>query len=128
MLNEKRSIAGAILSICLRTVANLMIVFLLYESLVQSYTFSYKLFSDVPYVSGQRSVITITIQEGESAKEIAQNLYDNKIIEDQYVFLTRAYIGKYTNKMKAGDYLVNCNMSPDTICKVFCGIQSEDAS
>lgn len=128
MLNENKSIAAAILSISLRTIANIMIVFFLYESLVQSYTFSYKLFADVPYMAGQNSLVTVTIDEGESAKEIAQVLYDNRIIEDKYIFLIRAYIGKYTDRMKAGSYAVDSTMSPETICKIFCGIQSEETS
>lgn len=128
MLNENESILNAVLGISIRTISNLLIIFLLYESLVQSYSFSYMLFADVPYISGQNSLITITIDEGESVKELAQDLYDNKIIENQYIFLARAYLGKYTDRMKAGSYAINSTMSPDTLCRTFCGIQSEESS
>lgn len=128
MLNEKNSVLSAVLGICVRTIVNLLVVFLLYESLVQSYSFSYMLFADVPYMSGQNSMVTITIDEGVSTWEIARLLYDNKIINDQYIFIARAYLGKYSNRMKAGSYAVDSTMSPETLCKIFCGIQSEESS
>lgn len=128
MLNEKNSVLSAVLGICVRTIVNLLVVFLLYESLVQSYSFSYMLFADVPYMSGQNSMVTITIDEGVSTREIARLLYDNKIINDQYIFIARAYLGKYSNRMKAGSYAVDSTMSPETLCKIFCGIQSEESS
>ncbi len=128
MLNEKNSVLRSVLNICIRTIWNLLMIFLLYESLVQAYSFSYTLFSDTPYMVGQNSLVTITLEEGMSAKEIAEVLYDNRIIGDPKLFIARAYIGKYANRMKAGSYAVNSMMSPEDLCKTFCGIQSEETS
>lgn len=127
MLNEKNSVVSVVLSICIRTIVNLMIIFFMYEVLVQSYSFSYMLFADIPYMSGQNSPITITVEEGENAKDIARELYDNRIIENQYIFLARAYLGKYSGKMRAGSYAVSSTMSPDTICRMLCGMQTEQS-
>lgn len=127
MLKDNDSLLFSILGIGLRTVVNLLIVFFLVDGFVWAYGFSYNLFTDVPYMSGQTEFITVTIEENESAKDIAEELYTAKIIEDKYVFLARAYLGRYTNRMQAGEYRVSSTMSPDTLCKKFCGIQSEDA-
>lgn len=128
MLNEKNSVLRSVLEICIRTILNLLMIFLLYESLVQAYSFSYTLFSDTPYMAGQNSLITVTIEDGMSAKDVAEVLYENKVIGDPYIFVARAYIGKYANRMKSGSYAVNSMMSPDELCKAFCGIQSEEES
>ena len=127
MLKDNDSLLVSLLGIGFRTVVNLLIVFFLVEGFVSAYSFSYNLFTDVPYMAGHTSPVTVTIEEGESAGEVADTLYQNRIVEDKYIFLARAYLGKYTDKMEAGEYSVSSTMSPDTVCKLFCGIQSEES-
>lgn len=128
MGKENEGWSASWLRVSLRMLINIIIVFFLVEGFIYAYHFSYAVFADVPYMSGQNNMITVTIQEGESAKDVAVMLYNNRIIENEYVFLIRVYLGKYQNRIKAGTYNVNSTMSPDTICKLFSGIQSEDAS
>ncbi len=127
MGKENEGGSGSWLRISLRMLINAMIVFVLVEGFIYSFHFSYAVFTDVPYMSGQNNMVTVTIQQGESATDVADMLYNNRIIENKYIFLARVYLGKYQNRIEAGTYNVNSTMSPDTICKLFCGIQSEEA-
>ena len=126
MTGDKNNITGTILRVSLRTFINAMLVFILVEGFIGAYYFSYKLFSDFPYVVASHDVRNITISEGQSAKDVGALLEECGIVEDKYLFLARTYLGKYNNRIQAGTYTLGPGMSPDEICKKICGIQSED--
>lgn len=60
-----------------------------------------------------------TIEKGQTVKEIALNLKEEKIIKDQYTFILYAAIsGKYT-KIQAGEYLLSSQISISKIINIF---------
>lgn len=126
MGTDNEGIFNGIIGLCIRTIVNLVIVFVLVRGFVLGYTFTYRLFVDVPYMAGNNQSVTITIEDGESVSSLADTLYRDRIIEDKMTFLARVYIGRYDKKIKAGDYVINSTMSPDTLCRTFCGMVSEE--
>lgn len=128
MARDKNSVGNTILWISLRTLINMLLVFILVEGFVLGYQWSYKLFADEPYIAGATGSVTLEIGEGTSAKEIAALLETDGVVENKYLFLARTYLGKYQTRFQAGSYRVGPGMSPDEICRKICGIQSEDAS
>lgn len=128
MTRDKESISSIILQISLRTLINVILVFVLVEGFVMSYHFSYKLFADFAYVAGSQETVNITIADGDTAKNVAMVLEQNGVVEDRYLFLARAYLGKYNSRMQAGTYTVGPGMTPDEICKIICGLQSEGST
>lgn len=128
MVRDKENISSTILWISVRTLMNVILAFILVEGFVSAYHFSYKLFSDVPYVAASQDTMSITIAEGASAVDVAELLQQSGIVESKYLFLARVYIGKYDNQIRTGTYILGPGMSPDGICRQICGIQSEDAS
>lgn len=123
---DNEGIFNGVLWLCIRTIINLILIFVLVRGLVLGYTFSYKLFVDVPYMSGNNENVVVTIEENALPGDVADMLYEKKIIEDKKIFLARVYIGRYSKRIRTGDYIVNSTMSPDTLCKMFCGITSEE--
>lgn len=128
MTGDNNSISGTILRISLRTLVNVILVFILLEGFTGAYYFSYKLFADYPYVAASKNMLKITISEGESAKDVAVLLEESGIVENRYMFMARAYLGKYNNRIQAGTYTIGPGMSPDEICRRICGIQSEEGT
>lgn len=60
-----------------------------------------------------------TIEKGQTVKEIALDLKEEKIIKDQYAFIVYAAVsGKYT-KIQAGEYLLSSQMSISKIISLF---------
>ncbi len=126
MVGEKKSVSTAILWISLRTLLNVLILWLLVEGFVTAYHFSYKLFGDYPYSAASSETMTIQIEEGSKVTDVAVKLEEMKIVENRYLFIARAYIGKYQEKIVAGEYILGPGMSPDEICKKICGVKSEE--
>lgn len=127
-MGEREKFSGIILGVSLRLLMNMMLVFFLVEGFVNSYHFSYKLFSDIPYMAGSSSEIGVTIAPGSSAYDVAELLDGLGIVDGKYLFLARAYLGKYQTKIIAGTYSLGPGMSPDTICRRVCGMKTEDES
>ncbi len=117
-----------IIGFILRTMINILFVIGIVEGFVYSYHFSYKLFADIPYKPAVSDTMNITIEAGNSAKDVADILDSLDIVENKYLILARMYIGKYNSKIKAGTYKLGPAMTPDEICRCICGIQSEETS
>ncbi len=57
----------------------------------------------------------ITILKGESLKETAYKLYDEKLVSNPYMFYCIGFISGYSRYMQAGTYYVSANQSPASI-------------
>lgn len=125
---ENDKISKVILQISLRTLMNVVLLFILVEGFVYTYQFSYKVFADVPYMPASSDTVTITIDSGSTAKQVASIMEGSGLVEDDKLILARLYLGKYNKKIIAGTYTLSPAMSADAICKKICGIQSEETS
>ncbi len=125
---ENDKISKVILQISLRTLMNVVLLFILVEGFVYTYQFSYKVFADVPYMPASSDTVTITIESGSTAKQVADIMEGSGLVEDDKLILARLYLGKYNKKIIAGTYTLSPAMSADAICKKICGIQSEETS
>ena len=123
---ENDKISKVILQISLRTLMNVVLLFILVEGFVYTYQFSYKVFADVPYMPASSDTVTITIESGSTAKQVADTMEGSGLVEDDKLILARLYLGKYNKKIIAGTYTLSPAMSADAICKKICGIQSEE--
>ena len=123
---ENDKISKVILQISLRTLMNVVLLFILVEGFVYTYQFSYKVFADVPYMPASSDTVTITIESGSTAKQVADIMEGSRLVEDDKLILARLYLGKYNKKIIAGTYTLSPAKSPDAICKKKCGIQSEE--
>lgn len=125
---ENDKISKVILQISLRTLMNVVLLFILVEGFVYTYQFSYKVFADVPYMPASSDTVTITIESGSTAKQVASIMEGSGLVEDDKLILARLYLGKYNKKIIAGTYTLSPAMPADAICKKICGIQSEETS
>ena len=112
----------------LRTMINALLVFGIVEGFVYSYLFSYKLFADIPYKPMAAEKLSVTIESGSSAVQVAKLLDQLEIVDGEYLMLLRIYLGKYNSRIQQGTYELGPSMTPDEICRCICGMQSEESS
>lgn len=128
MIGEKKNIAGSIFWVSFRLMINVLLVLVLVEGYTTTYNFSYKLFADHPYIAASSQTMNVTIDNGDDAKTVAIVLEEMGIVDNRYLFLARAYLGKYQERIQPGTYVLGPGMSPEEICKKICGVQSEEES
>ncbi|MDO5156084.1 MAG: endolytic transglycosylase MltG [Eubacteriales bacterium] len=127
-MREKENIYARILGFCFHILLDVMFVFFILEGYTYSYNLAYRLFGDLPATVMSTQTMRVTIDEGSSAKQVADELKLKGVIDDSYVFMARVYLGKYSNRIVSGTYILGPGMSPDQICRTICGIRSEEAS
>lgn len=127
-MREKENIYGRVFGICFHLLLDLAFIYFLIQGYMVSYHFSYALFGDLPKSAMAATNTPVVISQGSTAKDVSVQLEECGVVENRYLFLARAYIGKYKDKIVAGSYELNPGMTPDNICKMICGMQSEDAS
>lgn len=126
MTRDNDSITSKILWFSLRTMINMALLFVLVEGFTMAYHFSYKVFADFPYVSTSDTVMNIEIPEGDTPVQVAVLLEQTGVVESKYIFLARVYLGRYGDRIQAGNYQLGPGMTPDEICRKLCGIGSGD--
>lgn len=126
MAGDKDRFSDSILRISLRLLINMILIFVLVEGFVGAYHFSYRLFADLPESAASQQESKVTIPEGENAWDVAVTLEKCGIVDSRYLFLARAYLGKYNNRIQSGEYMLSPAMTPEEICKKICGQQSEE--
>lgn len=107
---------------------NVLLVLIVVEGVTSVYFFSFKLFADHPYVATSSETMTVTIEAGNDVNMIGTVLEEMRIVDNRYLFIARAYLGKYNDKIQPGTYVLGPGMSPEEICKKICGVQSEEAT
>lgn len=127
-MGNSESIGRVILGIAVHTLINMLLLFGLVEGFTYSYHFSYKLFADIPYIAASSDTMSITIDEGLDARQVAKILNVNGLVDGEYLILARMYLGKYNTRIQAGTYILSPGMTPDEICKSICGIQTEETT
>ncbi|MBQ9984579.1 MAG: endolytic transglycosylase MltG [Lachnospiraceae bacterium] len=125
MTGDKRGISATIFWFMFRMMINAFLILVLVEGFTGGYYFSYKLFSDVPYVATSKETMNITIESGTDVSTVGTILAENGIVDGKYIFIARAYISGYHDDIQAGTYVLGPGMSPSEICQTICNVQSE---
>lgn len=83
------------------------------------YDYGYQVFNQKAVSTGEGKSVTVTIKEGESIAELANDLKEKGLIEDATLFRVQEFVSDNHNKEKAGTYTVTTAMKPDEMLAVF---------
>lgn len=64
-----------------------------------------------------------TIEQGQGVNEISQNLYEQGLINSKIIFETYIWLRNYEGNIKAGEYLINSQMSIREITNTIISVQ-----
>lgn len=101
----------------LRGVFHVAVVVGLFSIFYYSYEFGYGAFSNEPLGTNDGYRPTVVVQEGDTQKEVAEQLYSMDMISCPEQFLFRARFSEYNGKIKPGTYEVSASMGIDDILK-----------
>ena len=84
---EGKQVAGAFLGTIVKVVVVAVVIMFVYRFSVSAYDFGFRLFSDEPMTMGEGLTISVTVEDGESVKDVAAKLEENGLIRDAKLFL-----------------------------------------
>jgi len=109
-------ILGYFLGALLNLVFYVVVAFGIYFVATNVYELSYQVFGDRVCEAEPGRDVEIHIAEGESTMDIAEKLYMNKIVVNQYTFYLKVQLFEY--KIMQGTFPLNTSMTYDEILDV----------
>lgn len=122
---EGKEIAGAVFGTMVKIVVVAVVVMFVYRFSVTAYDFGFRLFSEEPMTLGEGVNISITVQEGESVREVADNLEENGLIRDAGIFYVQEKLSDYRGKISPGTYELNTSMTSEEMLEIMSAQEEE---
>lgn len=115
---NSKEVVVSIFSTVFKIVLAIIIVMLVYKWSLTAYEYGQRVFNEPPMTAGNGRTITVVVEEGESAKEIAENLEMNGLIRDAKLFQVQEILSAYKDKMKPGVYELNTSMTTEEMMAI----------
>lgn len=115
---NSKEVVVSIFSTVFKIVLAIIIVMLVYKWSLTAYEYGQRVFNEPPMTAGNGRTVTVVVEEGESAKEIAENLEMNGLIRDAKLFQVQEMLSAYKDKMKPGVYELNTSMTTEEMMAI----------
>lgn len=115
---NSKEVVVSIFSTVFKVVLAVIIVMLVYKWSLTAYEYGQRVFNEPPMTAGEGRTVTVVVEEGESAKEIAEDLEMNGLIRDANLFRVQEMLSAYKGKMKPGVYELNTSMTSEEMMAI----------
>lgn len=115
---NSKEVVVSIFSTVFKVVLAIIIVMLVYKWSLTAYEYGQRVFNEPPMTAGNGRAVTVVVEEGESAKEIAEDLEMNGLIRDANLFRVQEMLSAYKGKMKPGVYELNTSMTTEEMMAI----------
>lgn len=118
---NSKEIVGSVFGIAIKIIIAVVLVMFVYKYAFAAYDFGYRIFGEQPITSGEGRTISVTIEEGSSAKAVGEVLESKGLIRDALLFSVQEKISNYRGQIKAGEYQLNTSMTAEEMLAVLSG-------
>ena len=115
---NSKEVVVSVVSTVFKIVVAVIIVMLVYKWSVSAYEYGQRVFNDPPVSSGSGRVITVTVEPGDTAKEIGKMLEKNGLIRDAKLFQIQEMLSAYKDEMQPGTYELSTAMTTEEMMEI----------
>lgn len=123
---NSKEVVVSVFSTVFKIVVAVIIVMLVYKWSVLAYEYGQRVFNEPPVSSGSGREITVTIEEGSTAKEIGKMLEKSGLIRDAELFMIQEMLSQYKGEMKPGSYVLSTAMTTEEMMEIMSGEMEEE--
>ena len=116
-MSAKKLIA-AVCGTILKVAATVLIIMLIYRGAIMAYDYGYRVFEEPAISAGEGRVISVTITEDMSPKEMGQLFLSKGLIRDDRLFILQYYFSEFRKDLKAGDFELSTAMTVEEMMEV----------
>lgn len=116
-MNAKQLVAS-ITETIVKVVIAVFIIMFVYDTGIKAYDFGYRVFAEEPMTTGEGRIISVYIEEGDSAKDIGVNLQEKGLIRDANLFFVQELLSENHGQIKPGIYDLNTSMSSNEMITI----------
>lgn len=109
-MNAKQLIA-AVCGTILKVAAAVLIIMVIYRGAIMAYDYGYRVFEEPAMSAGEGRVISVTITEDMSPKEMGQLFLSKGLIRDDRLFILQYYFSEFRKELKTGDFELSTAMT-----------------
>lgn len=106
-----KSLIVAVCGMILKVAVAVVIIMAIYRGTILAYDYGYRVFEEPAMSSGEGRVISVTIKEGMSAKEMGRLFLSKGLIRDEKLFIVQYYLSEFRKDMKTGDFELSTAMT-----------------
>ena len=115
---NSKEVVISVFSTVFKIVIAIILVMLVYKWSMSAYEYGQRVFNEPPMSAGSGRIVTVTVNSGDSAKEIGQMLEKMGLIRDAELFMVQEMLSEYKDKMQPGTYELNTAMTTDEMMQI----------
>lgn len=111
-------IVGAIVQLIVKVVMFAFIIMYILRMATAAYDYGYRVFAEPPISVGEGRMISIYIEEKDSARDVGKMLQDKGLIRDANLFWIQELLSEHHGNIQAGIYDLNTSMTAQEMLAV----------
>lgn len=111
-------IIGAIVEFVIKAVALVFIVTYVAKGATAAYDYGFRVFAEEPMEAGDGRIISVSVGNGDTAKEVGQMLQDKGLIRDANLFRIQELLSENHGKIQPGIYDLSTAMTAQEMLAV----------
>lgn len=118
-----KSIVGSTVELIIKVVALIFIASYIIKAATAAYDYGYRIFTEAPVSLGEGRVISVSVEEPVSVKDVGQMLEERGLIRDANLFVIQELLSEDHGKIQPGIYDLSTSMTAQEMVAVM----AEDA-
>ena len=115
---NSKEVVISVFSTVFKIVFAIVLVMLVYKWSVTAYEYGQRVFNEPPVSTGSGRMVTVTVNQGDTAKEIGMMLEKMGLIRDAELFIIQEMLSEYKDKMQPGTYELSTAMTTEDMMQI----------
>lgn len=111
-------VIGAMVEIIIKMAVFVLIVTYVIKGATAAYDYGFRVFAEEPLEEGEGRIISVSIGNSDSAKEVGEMLEDKGLIRDANLFRIQELLSEYHGKIQPGIYDLSTSMTAQDMLAV----------
>lgn len=115
---KSKDVVVSVFSTVFKIVVAIVIVMLVYKWSMSAYEYGQRVFNEPPVAVGEGRDVTITVNQGDTVKEVSKLLEEAGLIRDAELFVIQEMLSEYKDKIKPGTYVLSTSMTTEEMMQI----------
>lgn len=121
-----KQLIGSAIETIIKIVIAVFLVMFVYDTVIKAYDYGYRVFAEEPMTTGDGRTISISVGEGDSVRDIGNNLEEKGLIRDGNLFFIQELLSEYHGDIKPGIYDLNTSMTSAEMMEIMSAEPEEE--
>lgn len=126
MTMKLREIVGATAQFIIKAAAFAFVIMYILRFAAAAYDYGYRVFAEEPLTVGEGRIISVYIENKDSAKDVGEMLQDKGLIRDGKLFIVQELLSENHGKIQPGIYDLNTSMTVQEMLAVMTQVPEEE--